>query len=773
MSKQIEQNLLDELAERFGIAPYYDDIFGKRHPTSNETKRAVLAAMGVRTDTADQVRDALGGCLEALWRRPCDPVLVFQEGSQRLWSFRMPADEGKEHEVRLEWMILDEAGQTRFTGKAGPGLQPIETCVLTDQRYVRFELPVPAGLEIGYYDLAVWGEVSLRRVEGTLRLILVPPHCYLPRRFAEGGRIWGIALQLYALRSAHNWGVGDFGDLAEALEWATELGSGIVGINPLHALKNARPYHISPYSPDSRLYLNLLYIDIEQIPECRESMEAQRLLKSDEFRSTLEAMRNSQTVDYDQVSAAKRKILKPLFETFQERHFVIQDGSFRPTTARGRAFEQYIREEGQSLEQFAVFQALSEEFLGRSPDMHLWQEWPEAYRHPESLEVAAFRASHEAQIRFHQYVQWIAAEQITAVVQRAHELHMPVGLYHDLALGSDRAGSDAWAFQDVFALDADCGAPPDAFALEGQNWGLPPVNPDRLRESGYRMFIELLQKNLRYGGALRLDHVMALFRLFWIPRGMPASAGTYVHYPWEDLLGILALESVRHRAVIIGEDLGTVPDFVREKLAAFKVLSYRVFYFERWRNGQWKEPSIYPQQALAVVSTHDLPTLWGFWAGYDIEVRAKLGMYPDEGAHQAALDERRNDKARILQAIRTEGLLPEGFSDDSAMGVDLPSELNRAIHVYLARTPSWVMLANLDDLLGERAQANLPGTLDSYPNWSLKSMVPVEDLRIHSRPQELAAELRAIRPAKRRSFFGIQSMACGRDRTLPEPRDPA
>lgn len=743
---QNEQDLLDELAGRFGIAPYYDDIWGQRHLTSNETKRALLAAMGVRAETADQVRDALVGCLEAVWRRPCDPVLVFQEGSQARWSFRIPAEEGEDSQVEVGWEILDLAGRRRSAGQAGPGLHPTETYVLKGQRYVRFELPVPVGLKIGYYELIAWGAAASRRVEGALRLILTPAHCYLPRTFTEGGRIWGVALQLYALRSARNWGVGDFGDLADVLEWASGLGGGILGVNPLHALKNARPYHISPYSPDSRLYVNLLYIDIERIPECRESPEAQQLLKSDEFRSLLASMRNAHTVDYDRISAAKRKILKMLFESFQARHFLTRNGVFCPTTVRGYAFEQYLREEGRTLERFALFQALSDEFLGAVPERHLWQEWPEAYRHPESPAVAAFRASHEAQIRFYQYVQWIAAEQLAAVARRARELRMPIGLYHDLALGSDRAGSDAWAFQDLLALDADCGAPPDAFAREGQNWGLPPVNPIRLKETRYQMFVELLRKNLRYGGALRLDHVMALFRLFWIPRGMPASAGTYVNYPWEDLLGILALESIRHRAVIIGEDLGTVPDFVREKLAAFKVLSYRVFYFERWSNGQWKEPLVYPQQALAVVSTHDLPTLRGFWAGEDIEIRAKLGMFPDERAYQIALDERRNDKILILRAVRAEGLLPEGFGDDAAAGMDLPDELGRAIHVYLARTPAWVMLANLDDLLGERAQANLPGTLDSYPNWSLKSMISVEELPTHAGSRELAAALRAVRP---------------------------
>jgi 4-alpha-glucanotransferase len=260
------------------------------------------------------------------------------------------------------------------------------------------------------------------------------------------------------------------------------------------------------------------------------------------------------------------------------------------------------------------------------------------------------------------------------------------------------------------------------------------------------MFIQLLRKNLTYGGALRIDHVMSLFRLFWVPKGLPASAGAYVRYPWEDLLGILALESVRNRAVIVGEDLGTVPDFVREKLAAYRVLSYRVFYFERTQDGEWKAPRDYPRDALAVVSTHDLPTLTGYWTEEDIELRCKLGLCPDEAASRSAIEDRRRDKARILRALRSEGVLKEANRAESLQGLDWSAELSHAIHAYVARTPSCLMLVSLEDLIGHRAQINVPGTLDEYPNWSLKIPLRLEDLRVDPRPRELVAVLRAIRP---------------------------
>jgi 4-alpha-glucanotransferase len=295
------------------------------------------------------------------------------------------------------------------------------------------------------------------------------------------------------------------------------------------------------------------------------------------------------------------------------------------------------------------------------------------------------------------------------------------------------------------ALDADCGAPPDAFAPEGQNWGLPPVNPVALRPSRYELLIQLLRKNMRFGGAIRLDHVMAFCRLFWIPKGKSATEGTYVHYPFEDLLAIIALESHRSKTVVIGEDLGTVPDWVREHLTKARVLSYRVFYFERRGDGAWKSPAEYPQQALAVAGTHDLPTLTGFWSGEDLQLRAGLGAFPDEASRRQAWEERQRDKGRMLAALKQEALLPTGISDDPAAVPAMTPALGRAIHAYLARTPAWLVLANLEDGLEEISQTNLPGTVENYPNWRRKYASRIDNLIDDERLLELGATLRSVR----------------------------
>jgi 4-alpha-glucanotransferase len=301
-------------------------------------------------------------------------------------------------------------------------------------------------------------------------------------------------------------------------------------------------------------------------------------------------------------------------------------------------------------------------------------------------------------------------------------------------------------YQSVMALDADCGAPPDAFAPEGQNWGLPPVNPVALRASRYELLIQLLRKNMRFGGAIRLDHVMALCRLFWIPKGKSATEGTYVHYPFDDLLAIIAVESYRSKTVVIGEDLGTVPDWVRDHLSKARVLSYRVFYFERRGDASWKSPGEYPQQALAVAGTHDLPTLTGFWSGEDIQVRAGLGSFPDDAARRQAWEERQRDKGRMLTALKREALLPSGMSDDPTLVPSMTPALCRAIHAYLASTPAWLVLANIEDGLEEISQTNLPGTVDHYPNWRRKYASRTDLLMEDERLRELSATLRSIRP---------------------------
>lgn len=743
-----ESDLLRLLADRAGIVADYYDIAGTQHVTTDDTRRAILSAMQFRVGTREELVEELTAWDNRPWSQGCEPVHVIRAGREAgTWSLHVPCEDRDEAALCVQWSLITEDGSTQCERTEGPGLRIEESRLIQGRRFVRVTVAFPSDLPLGYYSGNTQAKGSGTSNTAQFRLIVAPDRCYVPPPLEQGARWWGLALQLYSLRSNRNWGVGDFGDLATVVEWAgRQLGTAVIGLNPFHALKNTQPYHISPYSPSSRLFLNDLYIDLEQVAEYHTAPEVKTCLADPSFQARREAARRDPLVAYDLVGAIKREVLELCYRAFLREHFEGDEPELKPMTERGRDFHRFTEREGDSLADYALFQTLEESRQVEQGVSATWAQWPEPYRTPTSEAILEFRHRHMQRVRFFQYLQWLAADQLLGLAKKTRGEGMPIGFYHDLALGSDRNGADGWRFQNVLALNADCGAPPDAFAPEGQNWGFPPLNPLRLRMSGYQSVIELLRKNLRYGGAIRLDHVMALFRLFWIPRGLPASMGTYVHYRDEDLLAILALESVRAKTLVIGEDLGTVPDWVRDRLGAAGVLSYRVLYFERTQSGALKPPAQYPAQALAVVTTHDLATLSGYWEGVDIETRATLGLVPSEQARAAMHEERQREKARILDALNSEGLLPHGISEHPAHVPTMTTELMVAIHHYLARSPAWIVLANIEDIIGTRSQANFPGTLDQHPNWCRKLDPTVEELTQDVRFEQLAAELRATRP---------------------------
>ena len=562
----------------------------------------------------------------------------------------------------------------------------------------------------------------------TARLIITPDECYLPSD-QQDGRTWGLSINLYAIRSARNWGIGDFTDLKKIVQWVADLKGAFVGINPLHALPNARPFGISPYSPISRLYRNFIYLDVENIPEMM-GPEGAGILTADTITREREELRKATLLDYEKVSSLKDKILRKAFDLFYEKHY-------KRNTLRGRDFRRYRSGEGTALESFATYMAIAEFFQGHragpetgvsSPD-YSWQEWPEEYRSLSSKTVRRFRKDKKKGILFYQYVQWLIDEQMKEIAEKARDLNMAIGLYHDLAVGSVGGGSDAWSYQNAIAEGADVGAPPDDFSLNGQNWGFPPLIPEKLKETGYQLFIETIRKNMKYGGALRIDHALGMFRLFWIPRGMSAAKGAYLRCPSEDLLRIIALESVLNRTMVIAEDLGTIGEDARGILQRFKMLSYRLFYFERnYPDPSFLPPEKYPDIAVCAVTTHDLPTLYGYWAGRDLEIKKQLGLYRGDPLWQEHLIGREMDRRRILDALKSEGLFLDNYPAEPTMIPEMTPELCLAVYRYLALTPCRLVLVSLDDVIGAMDQQNMPGTVDEYPNWMRKIAQTLEEI---------------------------------------------
>ena len=569
---------------------------------------------------------------------------------------------------------------------------------------------------LGYHGISL--KIGNQAVCGA-RLIVCPARAYLPDWLATR-RIAGLAISLFALRSSRNWGCGDFTDLEHLADWAaSELRVSFLGLNPLHAIPNRQPFNMSPYLPNCSYYRNLIYLDIEKIDDFLGSRWARRLMASERLRQEIAALRNSELVEYERVHRLKLRFLRILF-----RHFLLE---FPHDTPRSREFRVYIDREGDLLHRFAVHSALDEAMHKRDRNVWNWPFWPEQYRNPESPATREFAEKHWRGVLFHKYVQWQIDVQLEAAQKYARKRGLRIGLYHDLALATDRFGCDLWSQRDFYVSGCRVGSPPDNFAPEGQDWAFPPPDSERHFADSYRLFAALIRRMCRHAGALRIDHVMRFFRLFWIPDGKDATEGTYVRDRFEDLLHILALESVRNKVVVIGEDLGTVPDLVRKTLGRFGILSYRLFYFEQDKNGSFRRPNDYPRQALVSVTTHDLPTLAGFWQNRDIEARRRAGVI-DESVYFRMLEDRAKEKQKMLDLLFDLRLLPDWVPRNARDLPELSGELQNAVVGFLASTQSMMMVLNQEDLTKETEQQNLPGTTLEYPNWRHKMRYSIEEL---------------------------------------------
>ncbi len=622
-----------------------------------------------------------------------------------VWTCRL--EDGREHSGRLE------------ADSGGPGGSLV--------------LPLPAGLPLGYHRLAL----EAGAVSTELTLIVAPPRCHLPAALERDGRCWGLTCQLYGQQSARNWGIGDFSDLATLARIAGSHGAAVLGVNPLHALFAAEPRHISPYSPSSRSMLNYLYIDVTAVPGFGEDETVRALIGGQWFGATHWAARSAEFIDYGAVAACKRPVLEALFVRFRSREL----GAATATSDGARAFREFQRDGGGPLRDFVIFEALHEHFR-RGGEAVSWRNWPEPMRNPRSAEVAEFAAAHWDRVEFFQYLQWQADRQLAAAATAGRLGGLPIGFYRDLAVGADPEGAEAWSDQELVAPSVAIGAPPDPLSRRGQNWGLAPVNPLALRRQGYAPFIASLRANMRHAGVLRIDHVMSLDRLYWIPSGTEPTNGAYVSYPFDDLLRLVALESQRQRCAVIGEDLGTVPEGFRDRLQAANVLSYRVVFFERSADRGFLPPSRYPSLAAAAADTHDMATIRGFWLGRDLAWRLRLGLYPDEQAAEAETAERRRDRLLLLQALSREGLIaPERFSEflSESGEPSFSPALGDAILAYLARSKARLMLVQLEDILGECEQANLPGTTEGHPNWRRRSSHTLDEIGDDPRLRRVAA----------------------------------
>ena len=704
---------LSALADQFGVATSYFDWSGREVAVSRSTVVAVLAALGVQADTDDHCAAALSDAQRRYWSRPLPPTVIARSGTEA--PFWVHVDHGEPAHV---WIRLEDGTVRSGVRQAENFTAPF---TLGGRLIGEATFVLPSDLPLGYHRL----HLRSGSAESDTMVIVTPSWLGLPDRMGAR-RAWGLATQLYSVRSGGSWGVGDLTDLADLAVWAgSRHGADYVLVNPLHAAAPTAPMEPSPYLPTSRRFVNPLYLRVEAVDEFAEMSGRGRIRKL--HRAVAARAAESDVIDRDRTWAAKRAALALVYRV-------------RRSAGRELAFAAYKQREGSALDDFATWCALAEKYGGD------WRQWPEKLQSPDNAEVAHFAETHSSAVDFHRWMQWQLDEQLANAQAQAVRTGMALGIMADLAVGVHPTGADSWALQNVLALGVTAGAPPDEFNQLGQDWSQPPWRPDQLEELGYQPFRTLIQAVLRHAGGVRIDHIIGLFRLWWIPEGAPPTEGTYVRYDHDAMIGIVALEAHRAGAVVVGEDLGTVEPWARDYLRERGLLGTSILWFEVDTASRGPLPAErWRELCLSSVTTHDLPPTPGYLACEHVLLRHELGLLTRPASEE--LDDHRAEQQAWVAELRRVGLLDT--DTDAEAGVIDDDELVLALHRYLGRTSSRLLALALTDAVGERRTQNQPGTTDEYPNWRVPLAGPdgrpmlLEDVFTDPRAAALAEVLRA------------------------------
>ncbi|WNM25308.1 4-alpha-glucanotransferase [Demequina capsici] len=696
---------LQELARACGVALDYTAASGEHKTSSAAAIRAVLAAMGVDGSDDDRCREALGRLEDLRWARLVPAVTVLREGADAVIPVHVPDGEPAAASLTLE------TGEHRDLEQVDVYVPPRD---VAGRRIGRASFRLPGDLPLGWHRIE--GVTTGMRGKGWV--VVTPRRIEIPQEVREA-RPYGLHTQLYSLRSTRSWGLGDFADLGDLCALAkVRAGADFVLVNPLHACEPVPPISNSPYSPSSRRYLNATYIRVEDIPEVAYLPSQQRAVLEWESERPRRVDATDALLDRDGAWRAKKAALEHVFKATR-------------SIGRDAQFEAYCIREGRALEDFATWCALAE--------AHRGVPWPEEMAKPHSQEVAQWREQHPDRIMFYAWLQWIAQEQLARAQSRAREAGMMIGVMTDLAVGVHPEGADAWALQAVLARGVGIGAPPDAFNQKGQNWALPPWNPRAMEAAAYLPFRDLVRAAVASAGALRIDHVLGLFRQWWVPDGYQADDGAYVHVDHEALIGIVALEAQRAGAIVIGEDLGTVEPWVMAYLNERGLLGTVVQRFE-WRDGHPLAPEDYREDVLVAVTTHDHPPTASYLAGTDLDVPEELGLLV--GDVERMREQGRREVADLTRYLDERGWLPVEHTDEDVLA---------GMHTLVLHTPALLCAIAVTDLVGDMRTQNQPGTFTEYPNWQIpltdSNGVPVllDDLFDHPRVRRLVTRLKTAR----------------------------
>lgn len=723
--------LIDKLVELKGIESNYVDAWGKQTQVSQQSKKKLLQVLGYDIEDDSALENQVETEFQKIWMSPLNPVQVTRTSEELIIALRLPIELVNDTHVL---QIQTENGDTVNQNCIAVDNVLINTSHIDDIEFQEYLVKIDHQLPMGYHNLQLFSDDGDEIAN--MRLIIAPPACYQPEPFLQGNKVWGLSVQLYCVRSQTNWGIGDFTDLANLVAESAKKGADFIGLNPIHALYPANPDACSPYGPSSRRWLNFIYLDVSKVAGYQTPL-VQEVVNAAGFRARLEYARNVDYVDYDAVIRLKLEALEAVFE-YQNKTYLSKN------TKINKAFKAFVVAGGESLQMLTVYDALQAHLRAEGKPSWGWPVFPEEFADYSSPAVASFSKKHAKRIKFYLFLQWQSALQLEQANEIADKFKMTIGIYRDLAVGVSEGSAEIWGNKDLYCVNASVGAPPDVLGPLGQTWGLPPMNPDILFEQRYQPIIDLFDSNMKSSGALRIDHVMALLRLWWVVKGDKAKEGGYVYYPVDDLLGILALESQRHKSLVIGEDLGTVPEEIRSKLAENGVYSYRVFFFEQADDGGFYSPKHYPEQSMATLTTHDMPTLKGYWHCDDLALGKELGLYPTEEILSSLYVSRHNNKQEILNSLHGHGSIAS-WMPRQVEELSMKKDLNFGMQLHMASGSSSLLSLQLEDWLQMDKPINIPGTFKEYPNWKRKLNRNLENIFSDPEIAQLAEDLTIAR----------------------------
>ena len=717
-------NFLKKISGIYGVCESYIDKMNIKHITTDKLRNTFLKSMGIKNLSENYLEKEFKSFENFPWINGFNDVYTFFDNEKIQIDFYVPQ---KLIGKKVKFTFIDESGIKGFTTKILNKKDIVKTKKINDEKFCKLQISFRGKFEPDYYDVIA----KIDDIEFKTFLIIAPKSSFLPKIIKDKEKVLGLSLQLYAIKSNHNMGIGDFSDLKKFITIAKKYGCEFVGINPLGVMNPKSNRDVSPYRVLSREYINYIYLDLTSVDEFKKSQKIQNYIKTTKYKKELSILKSSKFIDYKSVFEFKLKLLKLMYEEFKNE--------IKHKTIRAKYFQKFLNQEGKQLQNLCLFEAILEK------ENSYWKNWPNGFENIKSETVENFKKSHKDKINFYAYLHWLSHIQLSEVKSLVKKLKMKIGLYLDIPVGAASDGAEVWEKPQHFMDNVDIGTPPDTIRPKGQTWGLIPPNPISMKKNHYMDFRNLLRQNMKYANAIRLDHSFSLMSLFCISK---RNGGAYINYDFKDMVAVLCLESYKNKCLVVGEDLGNVPDGFPEMMQKHNIFSNKILFRQKDEIGNFLDTNKYPYHSLCQVSTHDQSTSRGYWIAEDIEINNKCHLLPKQEHYIANLNEReeeRLDFLRILKKTKSFYKNNEKSFIKNIHGESIPKNLEYSFNIYGAKTNCAIYLIKTVDIYGQVEMENVPGTVDEYPNWRVKLPILLDDIEKDGRMRKFLKEMKKYR----------------------------